>query len=142
MAFNVDSLLNNNSNPSGLTLTEDELLLIDWVLSAYSHTLPSNTDEDFWRGLIDWDRVRLLVWETVDNLLFGVPDVLPITPTDAERLLALLPTTFRWGTSPDCGYSLKRKLVAFISGREYREPPSDNPEAVAVNNQTNSTLED
>ena len=32
-----------------------------------------------------------------------------------RTLLALVPTTFRWGTGADCGYELKLKLYRFLS---------------------------
>lgn len=55
---------------------------------------------------------------------------LAIDFSEARALLALIPTTFRWGTAPDCGFSLKAKLSQYIEG-VYRDPRRDQNEAQA-----------
>ena len=42
----------------------------------------------------------------------------------ARILLAIVPTTFRWGTGPDCGYSLKTKLYLYLIGEQNEERQS------------------
>ena len=47
----------------------------------------------------------------------NVPHVEPLNVDDflVRTLLAIVPTTFRWGTGADCGYELKLKLYRFLS---------------------------
>src|SRR3990167_2882992 len=116
--LDIDAIL--NSVPK-LSLNEDELLLIDWVLSVYRHTLPMAFDE----AVDDWHSMRLGAWSAIDAIINSRSTPLvsfPINEAEARYLLAVLPTTYRWGTGPDCGYSLKRKLSCLLMGREYREP--------------------
>ena len=131
--FNIDDLLNPRHNPTA-KLSEDELLLIDWVLSVYSHTIPYESNDESLRLL------RLRVWETIDVINPASASnsncVVPFQ-TDQEEatmLLAVLTTTYRWGTGPDCGYSLKRKLSCFLMGKEYQNQETlgsnQNPESI------------
>ena len=39
------------------------------------------------------------------------------TETETEELLALVPTTFRWGTGEDVGFSLKQRLAESLWGQ-------------------------
>ena len=105
-----------------LQLDRDEFLLVDWILCGASRLLPDCALEE----LHKWDDVRFSVWGALrfadQCSMVDPPKVIPATQaltiraTDAAILFALAPTTFRWGTGPDCGYSLKAKLSAYLEG--------------------------
>ncbi len=99
----------------GIKLDQGELLLLDWVLCGASRLIP-NADLDYL--LEKWHEFRLEIWRAIRQL--KAPDVnelrLAFTDPEAKALLALVPTTFRWGTGPDCGYALKQKLSNFLLG--------------------------
>ena len=113
-----------------LRLTADELMLIDWVLCMYSHVLSGDL-ADYMR----WEPVRTGVWEVLD-LLWDPLTVRPKEGTvvmvmpipDARMLLAILPTTHRWGTGFDCGFSLKRKLARYIRGLNTNDDQNKAPD--------------
>jgi hypothetical protein len=117
----IDAILHGNT-PAALQLNKDELLLIDWVLCVYSHTIQADIEE----VVEAWHLLRKKVWESIEGFhsvltTSPVPTVsFDVDDVEAKWLLGMLPTTFRWGTGPDCGYSLKRKLACFLLGREYR----------------------
>ena len=101
-----------------LRLTADELSLIDWSLCMYAHVLPGDLGD-----YMKWESVRAVVWHSLDLLwdpaLYRAKEgsvVILITLEVAAALLAILPTTHRWGTGFDCGFSLKRKLSRFLRG--------------------------
>ena len=105
-----------------LSLDRDEFLLVDWLICGASRLLPDGSLEE----LRKWDDIRFNVWRALrfaDTCSTAdPPKVIPATqsltirPPDAAILFALAPTTFRWGTGPDCGYSLKAKLSAYLEG--------------------------
>ena len=94
-----------------------ELLLIDWIICGSSRLLP-NADLDYL--VKSWHTFRLQVWKTLDEFtdpaiterpfIIGIPE--------AKALFALAPTTFRWGTGSDCGFSLKQKLSRYLATEE------------------------
>lgn len=148
MTSGIDRLLDDLSHPdeTGVRLAPDELLLIDWVLSAASRILPGADDLD---AYMKWEQVRLRVWthlyraagylENDNNDYLGLSETLAKTGLylqldtyEARSLLAIIPTTFRWGTAPDCGFSLKAKLAQYIEG-VYHDPKRYQDKAQAQN---------
>jgi len=99
----------------GIKLDQGELLLLDWVLCGASRLIP-NADLDYL--LENWHDCRISIWRAIGQLKApNANDVkLAFTEPEAKALLALCPTTFRWGTGPDCGYTLKQKLSKFLMG--------------------------
>ena len=108
--------------PRSLQLDRDEFLLVDWLICGAARLLPDCSIEE----LRQWDEVRFAVWNALRFAdacaIADPPKVIPATQSltlgrnDALILFALAPTTFRWGTGPDCGYSLKSKLSAYLEG--------------------------
>ena len=118
-----------------IDLDRGELLLLDWVLCAQSRLIP-NADLDYLLGA--WHDFRLSIWSVLntdpmnDLTSPSIPAAkFHITESEAKALLALTPTTFRWGTGPDCGYSLKQKLAKFLLPQE--ESHGDKDEAKTDN---------
>ena|SRR2546426_9533112 len=101
--------------PPGIDLEAGELLLIDWVLCGASHILPVHELEEL---VPRWHDLRLEVWRGLHVLAAGpkAPKQTHylLSESEAEKLLALVPTTHRWGTGPDCGYTLKLKIAGFL----------------------------
>ena len=106
-----------------IPLTEEEFLLLDWVICSGSGLIPSATLEDL---MTNWSVFRHDVWKGISAFgrqKKGVPaeinrtitELLSIDEFTAKTLLAIIPTTFRWGTGADCGYELKLKLYKFLS---------------------------
>ena len=100
-----------------IKLTEEELLLLDWVICSGSQLIPNASLEDL---VTNWSSFRADVWKVISyinryNKNLAVTESLPIDEFLARTLLALVPTTFRWGTGADCGYELKLKLYRFLS---------------------------
>mgnify|MGYP003656472385 CR=1 FL=1 len=118
-----------------IKVTAEELMLLDWILCSGSALIPGATVDD----LIErWSSVRLDVWKClseIDRLKIGPLATVSFEMDEftAKVLLALTPTTFRWGTGVDCGFSLKMKLFHFLSG----EIENDNTQ-----DETNSNSED
>jgi hypothetical protein len=126
-----------------ITVTEEELLLLDWVMCSGSGLIPNAPLEDL---VTNWAFFRFDVWKGISDLhrqVKGVPteingvltQELTIDEFTARALLAVTPTTFRWGTGVDCGYALKLKLYRFLS----KEVEVD---ASIAENQTDSNSED
>ena len=100
-----------------IKLTEEELLLLDWVICSGSQLIPNASLEDL---VTNWSSFRVDVWKGISsinryNKNLAVTESLPIDEFLVRTLLALVPTTFRWGTGADCGYELKLKLYRFLS---------------------------
>jgi hypothetical protein len=106
-----------------LTLTAHELLLLDWVICPASGLMPGTELEQLVKG---WAEVRDAIWQVLSEVDLGKGEryPFPLNPLDAEFLFAVVPTTFRWGTGPDCGFGLKRRLYFFLHGIT---PPEDLP---------------
>ena len=104
-----------------ISVTEEELLLLDWVMCSASGLIPNATIEDL---VTNWSAFRSDVLKALSSLsrqrnakagtISAVVEPLPIDEFTARTLLALVPTTFRWGTGVDCGYDLKLKLYRFL----------------------------
>jgi len=104
-----------------LSLNTDELLLLDWVLL---HPL-STYGLDNLDATMKWHSIRYQVWHCLywlDGLQTTIPRIsvalLGLSYSEAELLLALVPTTHRWGVDKDCGYTLKLKLYKALSGED------------------------
>ena len=125
-----------------LPVTEEELLLLDWVMCSGSVLIPNASLEDL---VTNWSSFRSDVWKclsVINRQKKGVPlqltavlEPLAIDEFIARTLLAIVPTTFRWGTGADCGYDLKLKLYRFLSKEV--ELDASSPE-----NQTGSSPKD
>ena len=101
--------------PLLLNLDISELQLIDWSICAASRMLP---DCALYQ-LMAWHQFRMDVWAGILHIeRTGTGTIAPFVITDQEAkiLLAVIPTTFRWSTGLDCGYSLKQKLAKFLRG--------------------------
>jgi len=125
-----------------LPLTEEELLLLDWVMCSGSVLIPNASLEDL---VTNWSSFRSDVWKclsVINRQKKRIPvqlttelEPLAIDEFIARTLLAIVPTTFRWGTGADCGYDLKLKLYRFLS----KEVELD---ASSTENQTGSSSKD
>lgn len=100
-----------------ISLNRHELLLLDYTLCPLPRWLPDDQADvwkDFrlsvWAGLDTWSNRPNTISDTSTN------HALAITKAEATVLLYLLPTTHRWGTGDDCGFSLKLKLSQFLRG--------------------------
>ena len=125
-------------------------MLLDWLFCG--HGDPVTTEQR--DALMRWADLRRRVWVTVIDLDLAAKEVATASTADMdlshgeqEELLALVPTTFRWGPGEDCGLSLKRKLAyelygvdtigeyaerqklrALFGGTDASRSPSDKPE--------------
>ena len=125
-----------------ISLTEEELLLLDWVMCSGSALIPNASLEDL---VTNWSSFRYDVWKCIHTInrqkkgvstqLTGATEVLAVDEFTARTLLAIIPTTFRWGTGADCGYDLKLKLYRFLS-------KEDELDASNTENQTGSNPKD
>ena len=99
--------------PEGVDLNQSELLLLDWCCCGASRILPAGDMESL---VLPWHTVRLSIWECLLELKAKSSQLarLPLIDLDAKALLAVCPTTFRWGTGEDCGYTLKTKLAQML----------------------------
>lgn len=98
--------------------TAEELMLLDWILCSGSGLIPGATVDDL---LERWASVRFDVWKGLNDIertKIGPLGTVSFEMDEftAKVLLALTPTTFRWGTGTDCGFSLKMKLFHFLTG--------------------------
>ena len=105
-----------------IKVNEEELLLLDWVIGSASGLIPGATLDEL---MSNWSALRFDVWQHIYELKklpvsssgpSGVLCSLSMDDFTARILLAVVPTTFRWGTGPDCGYSIKMKLCRFLLG--------------------------
>ena len=123
-----------------IPLTEEEFLLLDWVMCSGSGLIPSATLEEL---VTNWSAFRYDVWKGISALTKqrkGVPTEINRTITESltideftvRTLLAIIPTTFRWGTGADCGYELKLKLYRFLANEG--EIADDNPQDQTISN--------
>jgi hypothetical protein len=95
-----------------VSFSQGELLLLDWVLCSASGMVPGADLGE----LMMWDGLRQRTWA-----VYMGQGSLVIEETEARQLLALTPTTFRWGTGPDVGLSLKQKLASIVTGVPYAD---------------------
>ena len=99
--------------PEGVDVNQNELLLLDWCLCGASRILPVIDLESL---VTPWHMLRMGIWECMAELKAKSSQLshLALTDDDAKILLAICPTTFRWGTGEDCGYILKTKLAQML----------------------------
>ena len=111
----------NEGKAKLMELNRDELMLLDWLFCG--HGDPVTTEQR--DGLMRWAHLRRRVWVTVIELDLATKELatasaadLDLSRDEQEELLALVPTTFRWGPGEDCGLSLKRKLAYELYGAD------------------------
>lgn len=114
--------------PEGVMVDQGELLLLDWCLCAPSRILPGLNDLD---DVMKWKDMRYDIWDALRRM--AVKNLketnLPIQKHEAATLMGIVPTTFRWGTGPDCGYTLKTKLARYAYGFTDKDaPPAEKEE--------------
>lgn len=97
-----------------MKLSQPELWVIDWVLCAQGETVTNEKLE----ALMSWRDLRERVWRAELAAQLENPDKakpaeaeLELSSSECEQLLAILPTTFRWGTGEDVGFTLKRRVA-------------------------------
>lgn len=126
-----------------IEVTEDELLLLDWIMFSGSQLIPNAPLEDL---VTKWSSFRYDVWKGI-SAFNRRKKVKPVDPTEpiitveqleideflARTLLALVPTTFRWGTGIDCGYELKLKLYRFLANEVENAESESNTESNTEN---------
>jgi len=108
-----------------INANNEELLLLDWILCSASGLIPGATLDDLMER---WTDLRMDVWKCIIEIrndpdrnqhIDGGNVPLLMDEFTAKVLLAVVPTTFRWGTGSDCGHSLKLKLYNFLTGGIY-----------------------
>ena len=123
----------------------EELLLLDWILSSASGLIPGASLDDLMERL---SNLRMDVWKGIleikndpDRNLPPEAGTVPLLMDDftARVLLAIVPTTFRWGTGADCGYSLKIKLYNFLTGGIYDNTNKDQTDSGSENQSPDPT---
>ena len=124
-----------------IKVTSEELMLLDWILCSASGLIPSATVDDLMER---WSSVRFDVWKGIDDLKNNKQGPLATTSLvmdefTARVLLALVPTTFRWGTGSDCGFALKLKLYHFLIGEREGDNTKDETDSNSPDQPTGST---
>ena len=95
-------------------IPHDELLVLDWILCGQG----SHADLALMENLMRWRDLRERVWRGIMSAqLDAGPALMDFTETETEELLALVPTTYRWGTGEDVGFSLKQRLAESLWGQ-------------------------
>ena len=109
---------------TGVRVSQDELLLLDWVLSYPERQAAVSLD---WH--MKWAELRLDIWGALavaEKEKQNASAELAVSEGDAKVLLAIIPTTFRWaGSGDDCGYSLKMKIARYLLGEPDDEEVQD-----------------
>ena len=109
---------------AGIELTLLELSLVDWVLTFGSHLLPDIT----WEDLHTWKELRHEVWRCIHKISQGAQEnstvSLYVDKDTCSVLLSVTPTTFKWSTGPDVGFSLKHKLFCYMEGIKWNDTNS------------------
>ena len=106
-----------------MRLPQPELWVIDWVLCGQGEAASGQKIEDLMR----WRDLRERVWraQLLAQLVSKPPNLadaeIDLTPAESEELLAIVPTTFRWGTGEDVGMNLKVRIAQELWGDELRE---------------------
>ena len=131
-----------------ITLPPSELWIIDWITCAQG---TPETGEKLGQ-LMGWQDLRERIWRaqlqasirtraqilvekptiSQDDLTRDMSDpknqvdaVVVLTVPEMHQLLVLIPTTWRWGTGEDAGFSLKCRLADELWGAEEREKYED-----------------
>ena len=103
-----------------LVLTQGELLLVDWIICGASHLL---LDTDLGDLVAKWEPLRLRCWQAIGTNLASCP--LEMDTSEAHVVLAICPTTFRWGVGDDVGFSLKLKLAKYLAPEMFPHDDKD-----------------
>ena len=128
-----------------IKVNEEELLRLDWTIGSPSGYIPGATLDEL---MSNWSSLRVDVCQHIYEIKklptsssgpSGILCSLSMDDFMARVLLAIVPTTFRWGTGPDCGYSIKMKLCRFLLGERDDDDkdkadsnPSDKPPDASV----------
>lgn len=139
----IDDVHSANFNPNArdraptpMKLSQGELWLIDWVLCAQGEQ--ANLEK--LRHLMGWEDLRARTWRA---LMLAELDAQPnqpqppdaaidLTDDECRTLLALIPTTFRWGIGEDVGITLKQRLAEQLWGEEIIELHKNNDALAAI----------
>lgn len=95
-----------------LFLETGELLLLDWIMCTASNLI---LGADLDTLVHKYDDLRLKVWQAISTAKV-MPAEIYLNMDELEEFMALVPTTFRWGTGPDVGYTLKLKIAQGLMG--------------------------
>ena len=112
-----------------MILPLEELLLLDWLYCGQGEKATDQLLDHMMR----WTDLRERVWRAVllakltngeqkplaEKMDLKVP--IEISRSECLELLAVVPTTFRWGTGADVGFNLKMRLADEVWGAEERE---------------------
>jgi hypothetical protein len=116
-------------------IPQHELWVVDWVLCAQGEAVTGDKLD----ALMGWRELRERVWRA--QLAAELASQDPAKPADAEielspgeceQLLAVLPTTFRWGTGEDVGFALKRRLAQELWAADEAEKHKVNAALAAI----------
>lgn len=110
-----------------MRIPQPELWVIDWVICGQGESVNGQKLE----SLMSWRDLRERVWRAQITAELATEDPakpveaeLELSPDECEQLLAIIPTTFRWGTGEDCGFSLKRRIAQELWGAAENEKHS------------------
>ncbi|HEY3118761.1 MAG TPA: hypothetical protein VGK54_18625 [Chloroflexota bacterium] len=110
-----------------MRIPQPELWVIDWVLCSQGESVNGQKLE----ALMSWRDLRERIWRAQMSAELATEDPakpaeaeIELSPEEYELLLAIVPTTFRWGTGEDCGFSLKRRIAQELWGAEETEKHS------------------
>ena len=90
-----------------LNLEIGELLLLDWIFCSASNLIPGIHIDELMANYHDF---RMRIWKAFTEMKGSLGEI-AINPGLMRELMTLVPTTFRWGTGPDVGYTLKMKIA-------------------------------
>ena len=102
-----------------MRLPTAELLLLDWLLCGQGEKAAGQLLDDLSR----WNPLRERIWRSIIESQWtdDKTGTLEIEDYRALELMALVPTTFKWGTGEDVGFTLKNRLADLLWGEEERE---------------------
>ena len=118
-----------------MQIPQPELWVIDWVISGQGESVNGEKLE----SLMSWRDLRERIWRAQISAELATKDPakpaeaeLELSPAELEQLMAIVPTTFRWGTGEDCGFALKRRISQELWGAEEGEKHSVNMSLAAI----------
>ena len=101
-----------------MNVPHDELTLLDWILCGQGN----HADLALVENLMRWRDLRERVWRGIMAAkLDNGHALMDFTETETEELLALVPTTWRWGTGEDVGFSMKERLAESLWGQSEQD---------------------
>lgn len=100
-----------------MKLPQAELWLVDWITCGQGEAVSGQKTEELMR----YRELRERIWRAQITAELNTKDVtkpaeaeLELSESECEWLLAAAPTTFRWGTGEDVGFTLKRRLALHL----------------------------